>query len=173
MTITQFVDKWAPPSGDPKRIDFALDLKALLTDQLIGLQELLHAVEGKSLRLLDREIERRKVDSLKLYPLPMPALKSDECSCSIQTNPKTGNSLRLSMGRDLMRGGYSGAIEVRTDFGDMRERFSLPRSVSMSKLDECSRNYLWPAVEELVDRIAPIRAVLPPMRADFSYQSGV
>jgi len=127
----------------------------------------------ESLRLMDREIERRKVHSLKLYPMPMLVLESDDCACSIQTNPKTGNSLRLYIGQDLMYGGYFGSIEVRTDARDMRERFSFPRSVGMSNLEGCSKNYLWPAVEELVDRIAPIRAVLPPMRADFSYQSGV
>ena len=47
MTITQFVDKWAPTTEGPEMVlAFAHDLESLLTDQLTGLQELLHAVEG-------------------------------------------------------------------------------------------------------------------------------
>ena len=47
MTITQFVDKWAPTNEGPAKVlAFTHDLEALLTDQLTGLQELLIAIEG-------------------------------------------------------------------------------------------------------------------------------
>ena len=125
----------------------------------------------ESLRLIEINLRERRVSKLELVPLPL-LTTAGEGGCAIRCDPKTNRNIRVSIGQDIVNRGFSGFIDVHNRERMIRQRIYIKPEIALN-LDDVSDTVLAPAIEELLDIIAPLRPELPPMRADFSYQSGV
>ena len=131
-------------------------------------------IARESLRLLGIGLVKRKSNP-KFAPLSV-IMGGGEGSCSVQKDTDTGHIVRVTLGDDMVNHCLSGSIQVGILDDKGVRVLAAPysfRSDAVFSLGDASRIFIGPAVDDLIDRIAPLRPDLPPMRADFSYQSGV